>query len=566
MANLVAARLAAPSRIGSTLILFVVSAAAVVNLVTHQGDFCYADGTCVTDQALLLVSQANRGYWIRILFVAGCILLYLVSREVPGLSRLYSGSTSMIAHLGWTIAAFEWVAFGALESTFGICSESICINVFVETLRLLAPLLIAIGCFVHGLRPSSSIMDDRRWSARAEAVLAAGFLTLAATLLTTSQLVDAYVVNVRGAFGDVQHRPNYAAQVTSGYWLSPSSEVGSLGAVLDAVPWVLFGLAYLIALKSSSDLGVFFKRCPNYPRGTRVIGAWLVPHWDRIHAWIPIAVTIWLLVAGGIAGSLLNQASQTAARPTGRALALLPLYIALLFPAVGWALALSHGVQSRLRSGTETCDETVQRAAIIRQTVAAHWVLLFVAGLVAGNAYLAFQSATPSSASGPADAADTTASSGFLVALLGPQILGFAAVAFISIALHYVALLEWPYSHGQQIWKTGESQRASVELEAARSSLTLQLAQTQLTPPDQPTPGMLARFLLALEGRRVANEIPVHTFKGFPDVIRKVAEWAGTAAAGALLGHQSAADVARGGLDAVIKLLIALLVGRAAGS
>jgi hypothetical protein len=569
MAGAVAARLGTPTRIGSILVLLVVCAAAVKILVGHQVDLCTAKDACRADHDLELVSQANVGFWIRVLFIAGCVLLYLMSQGVPALSRRYTASGSMIVHLGWTIAAFEWVAFGALESTLGICSGSVCISPPIETLRLVAPLLIAVGCFLHGLHPLSSAPDEqRRWSGRAEALLSAGFIGLAATLLVTSRLVDGFTSDVQVAFSDVRQRSDHATQVTNGYWLTPTSETGgSLGTVLDAVPWLLFGVAYLIALRSSSDLGVFFRRCPNYPPSARAIGAWVVPRWDGIHAWIPLVVTLWLFATGVIAASVLSHASASAVRPAGRALALLPLYIALLFPAVGWSVALVQGVSRRRPDTSKTTGETAERAAIIQQTAAARWVLLFVSGLLAGNVYLALRAATSRPDASPVNPVEAPASSsGFLVVVLGPEVLGFAVVAFVCIALHYFLLLEWPYSRGQQAWKAAETRQAATEFEAARSSLSTRLAATRVYSPDQTSPGMIARYLLGIEQRRVAGEIPVHTFKGFADVIRKVGEWAGTAAAGALLGHQSAADVAQGGLDAVVKLLVALFVGRAAGS
>jgi hypothetical protein len=192
--------------------------------------------------------------------------------------------------------------------------------------------------------------------------------------------------------------------------------------------------------------------------------------------------------------------------------------------------------------------DTRGRRLLLNQASPSLWLLYFVAGLLYANAYLWMDSG------GWVPATRLTSTIGHWPrAAASPQVWVFGLVAALAIVAHYYLLVERPFSRGQRRWKSAEVARAGQEVEQAERALREQAAAARLgMGPESESGGRpgsavgsavdsggalsllvaaYARYQLAQEQARRANEIPVHSVRSAGDLAGKLAR-AGLTAVG----------------------------------
>ena len=303
--------------------------------------------------------------------------------------------------------------------------------------------------------------------------------------------------------------------------------------------------AYAVGLSAltANDVPAFFRAGFHYLHVVRRLGRWL-PDSSVADGWL--AVTPFALHVG-VAMVMTLAAIRvwiTAGRPqaltgptaaalvlSAQALILVPVYALLLLPAIGFARALAASQLNSVPVDPERRDN------LLAATPPARWLLLSVAAF---GAVSLFQAARMRGAPWPVGLALILER---LLPNLGPaaEIMALVLVAFVTIAIHYLLLVELPYTLGQRRWKRAALRRTREEVRTAEQALADLAGDAAGLRPSaaahqEPAALALGRYTLALQRRREANETPLHTLRGIGDIVRKASGALLLSAVTALLG------------------------------
>ncbi len=523
-----------------------------------------AEPSCPVDD-LPRVRAAFNALSLQTEVLAGIILVYGVSFASDWVRCQYRAAGSWATHWAWSVTALAWLAWLVLGSGTNATTRPL------NSTHMLAGIAIAGVLFLFGTGAGARWRQSPAHRTRLGVVL---LLAIVAAFVVTDMIENeeqaADIASMAAAFANVHLKePNGTARVFT-YWVSGARE-SWLYILQQSSFWLLAIWAYLLSYWTTDNLSAFFSGCLAYipprlheigsgarRRLTRWSGSalghapWLISMgWMFVpDVRLLVAVFALFVVISPTLTHWLEPQWSAAAPLAARVIMLAAAYLALLIPALIYAVALGQGQ----RGGVAV--RTTDRQRIASSTRPTLLLLLVVGGLLTGNSYLLlYQGGLPAAVGltgllGQGADADTRA---------------FMVLVFAAIVVQAYLLIELPYNLGQSRFKASEVRRTSAELRAAADELAAYLISVRdgaAADSREPTALALAQFeldrrmarhALAEERAQDVQRIPVHTFKSLADLLSKGAKSALLSLLAALLKEGNV-----GGGDALMQLVKSL--------
>jgi hypothetical protein len=413
---------------------------------------------------------------------------------VPPVRRYYAGKAHWSAHLGWSLAGGTWFYVALLLASQG-----------KGPLKVLGSLLVSLAYFAHGTRIGGAWRFEPAGRRRLAALLALGFL-----------------------LASIPAKPLQDWLGLAWPALTPRAEDNAAWKdYLVQVFWIALAVVYGLTAVGADDVPAFFRQSPWYPPGVRRFVS-VLARGGVLAAWLPALVWPWILHGERLAESALGPGQRFMA---GVGVVLLPAYLALLVPAVGYARGLACK-----GSGTRPMD-TEGRAELLGRLQPTIWLAMALGAVCVGDGFVAAHAMGVPAAIGLA-----TIVARFLpMAAAAPDLGTSVVLIFAALVGQYLTLVELPYWRGQSRWRQAQLREARREAEAAQEALAAGVA-AQARDPRRDRAALvlpLARQALALERVRRAADIPVHTFKSTADLFRKLASTVALSAATTVVSGKS---------------------------
>jgi hypothetical protein len=397
------------------------------------------------------------------------LLLYSVSLLLAPARRFYRGSGSWSMHLGWFMAGWIWTAM----ALWSVSQSAIVAGVGM--------VLISAAYFFHGTRIGQAWSNSPSWARRLAIALALGYA----------------VMGFAWAMSD---------SVSQG-----SAQIAALSQ--DAV-FLLIAYAYAITALTPNNIGWFVESCPTYPRAITELGRWLSTRRGTLLAWLS---SLPLLILIGLSSAFDSNSADSGSAIVS--MSLLPAYVLLLLPAVGFGVAIARAADTGVQLTTSSRHELIARS---RPALS---MLMLLGAMTLGNLYTWAVGTNGNGWSSAVRLTHWLNATLFFQSNPDDTRLPFVGIVFLSIVAQYLLLVELPFWLGQRTFKKAEQHRTAEDQRAAESRLA-ELTTEGATSTAGALPAAVfaawARYALCVDQAHASQDIPLHTFKGFLDTGRKV--------------------------------------------